>query len=289
MAMLKIIVDGSADMPEGWPERYQFEILPIPIQIGNKTYYQGVDLNSEKFYELMEDKDNYPQTAAPSPDRIKQFIEEVCDVEDTVLSINVSGKLSGTVSMVENAAKLLKDKMKVHVFDSNAGSAALALMAREARLLDEMGRTFDEIIDVLSVMRDKVMIVLTVGSLEFAYRSGRVGAIQTAISSFLKIKPIVTLQEGVLNVSEMVRTRKKSLDRLITKVIDQFGDERIKVAIVHSQDRETAEALKVRIDEALNVAETIFTELSIAVAANLGPKTVGIVALPDDLSKGRKR
>ena len=289
MAMLKIIVDGSADMPEGWPERYQFEILPIPIQIGNKTYYQGVDLNSEKFYELMEDKDNYPQTAAPSPDRIKQFIEEVCDVEDTVLSINVSGKLSGTVSMVENAAKLLKDKMKVHVFDSNAGSAALALMAREARLLDEMGRTFDEIVDVLSVMRDKVMIVLTVGSLEFAYRSGRVGAIQTAISSFLKIKPIVTLQEGVLNVSEMVRTRKKSLDRLITKVIDQFGDERIKVAIVHSQDRETAEALKVRIDEALNVAETIFTELSIAVAANLGPKTVGIVALPDDLSKGRKR
>ena len=64
---------------------------------------------------------------------------------------------------------------------------------------------------------------------------------------------------------------------------DQFGSQKIKVAIVHSQDRETAEALKTMIHEMLNTTETIFTELSIAVAANLGPKTVGIVAVPDKL------
>jgi fatty acid-binding protein DegV len=81
----------------------------------------------------------------------------------------------------------------------------------------------------------------------------------------------------------MVPTRGKSLKRLLSKVSDQFGSQKIKVAIVHSQDRETAEMLKEMIDEILNTAETIFTELSITVAANLGPKTVGIVALPDKL------
>jgi len=281
--LLRIIVDGSADMPVGWPEKYQFEILPMPIQIGNKTYYQGEDITPELFYELMQDKDVHPQTAAPSPDRIKNYIEKVCEAGDTILSINVSGKMSATVSMVQKAANQLKEKFAMTVFDSQAGSAVLAMMAREARLLDNNGTTLTEILEILNKMREKVLVVLTVGSLEFAYRSGRVGAIKTALSSFLKIKPIVTLHSGVLSVSEMVRTRSKSLNQLVSKVRDQFGSQKIKVAIVHSQDQETAEALKVMIDEVLNTTETIFTELSITVAANLGPKTVGIVALPDKL------
>ena len=76
--MLRIIVDGSADMPEGWPEKYQFNILPIPIQIGEKTYYQDEDINPELFYELIKDETNIPRTAAPAPDRIQAFIENVC-------------------------------------------------------------------------------------------------------------------------------------------------------------------------------------------------------------------
>jgi len=91
------------------------------------------------------------------------------------------------------------------------------------------------------------------------------------------------LKEGFLGVSDMVRTRGKSLERIVAKVQDQFGDEAIKVAVVHSQDQKTAELLKEMITDAVNVTETIFTELSISVAANLGPKTVGIVALPDKI------
>ena len=132
-------------------------------------------------------------------------------------------------------------------------------------------------------MREKVLVVLTLDSLEFAYRSGRVGALQTLLSSLLKIKPIVSLQEGLLEVSDKVRTRKKSLESLVLKVKEKFDSESIKVAIVHSQDIETASQLKEMVDKTLNVAESICTELSIAVAANLGPKTVGIVALPDEI------
>lgn len=127
------------------------------------------------------------------------------------------------------------------------------------------------------------MVVLTLDSLEFAYRSGRVGALQAALTSFLKIKPIITLKEGMLGVSDMVRTRKKSLERIIAKVKDQFGDEPIKVAIVHSQDQDTADLLKEMIENVMNTTETFFTDLSISVAANLGPKTVGIVALPENI------
>lgn len=281
--MLRIIIDGSADMPEGWAEKYEFEIVPIPIQIGGKTYYQGIDISPEKFYQLVQDENNQPKTAAPSPTKIKDLIEQVCDVGDKVLSINVSGKMSATVSMVQQAADELKDKFNMITFDSGAGSAVLALMAREARLREKAGESMDAILETLHRIREKVMVVLTLDSLEFAYRSGRVGKLQSAITSFLKIKPIVTLKEGLLSVSDMVRTRQKSLERIVAKVQDQFGDEAIKVAIVHSQDQHTADILKEMIEKVMNTTETIFTELSISVAANLGPKTVGIVAFPDEL------
>lgn len=281
--MLRILVDGSADMPEGWAEMYQLDILPMPIQIGDKTYYQGEDLSPDKFYELISQGDNYPKSAAPSPYRIKDFIEKIYDIGDSVLSLNVSGKMSSTISMVHYAAKELKEKIKVYPFDSQAGSAVLAFMAREARIRERAGETLEEIQSALESMRDKVLVVLTLDTLEFAYRSGRVGALTALLSSLLKIKPIVALQQGLLEVSDKVRTRKKSLESLVSKVKEKFGSAPIKVAIVHSQDFETASQLKEMVEQALNTAETVFTELSIAVAANLGPKTVGIVALPDKI------
>lgn len=281
--MLRIIVDGSADMPDGWAEEYQFEILPMPIQIGEKTYYQGEDIDTKLFYELLEDKSVQPKSAAPSPTRIAKFIEKVADFGDTVLSLNVSGKMSSTVTMARHAARDLKDKMEMVVFDSEAGSAVLAFMAREARLREKAGESLEEILEVLKRIREKVMVVLTVDSLEFARRSGRVGTLKAALTSLLKIKPIVTLHEGALDVSELVRTRRKSLESIVSQVEERFGKTPVKVAIVHAHDQESAEILKEMVDKALNAVETVFTELSISVAANLGPKTVGIVAMPDQI------
>jgi len=281
--MLRIIVDGSADMPEGWPEQYQFDILPMPIQIGEKTYYQGEDIDTELFYELIKVESNIPRSAAPAPARIQAFIEKVCQTGDTVLSLNVSGMMSSTISMVQYAAQALKDKMSLTVFDSKAGSAALALMAREARLRDRAGESLDDILAALNAIREKVVIVLSVNSLEYAYRSGRVNYLKAALSSLLKIKPIITLNDGKLQMSEMVRTRSKSLERIVSKIKDQFGNNPIRVAIVHAQDIESAKNLKNQITNVANVVETIYTELSISVAANLGPKTIGIVALPEEI------
>ena len=281
--MLRILVDGSADMPDGWAQMYQLDILPMPIQIGEKTYYQGEDITTEQFYQLIEDGESHPKSAAPSPYRVKDFIEKICDIGDSVLSLNVSGKMSSTITMVQYAANELKEKIDVYTFDSGAGSAVLAFMAREARLKERAGETIEEIQSALEAMREKVLVVLTLDNLDFAFRSGRVGALTAVLTSLLKIKPIVSLQDGLLEVSDKVRTRTKSLESLISKVKEKYGSEPIKVAIVHSQDSETANQLKEMVDKTLNAVETIFTELSISVAANLGPKTVGIVALPDEV------
>jgi DegV family protein with EDD domain len=136
---------------------------------------------------------------------------------------------------------------------------------------------------VLNVIRDEVMVVLTVDTLEYAWKSGRVGAIKAALSSILDIKPIIVLQDGVMEMTEMVRTRKKSLERVVLKIKGHFGDHPVRLAIVHAQDNETAKKIEGMVLDVLSVVEIVFTELSISVAANLGPGTVGIVALPAEL------
>lgn len=281
--MLRIMMDGSGDMPDGWAEAYQLDVLPIPIQIGSKTYYQGVDISPDMFYELISDGELTPQTAAPSPDRIRAFIEKISAIGDTLIAITVSGKMSATYAMVQKAAKDFDDRIQVIPFDSGAGSAVLALMAREARLRERAGESLEEIMDALGRIRQAVMVVLTVDNLEYARRSGRVSALQAAVTSLLKIKPIITLKEGLLGMSEMVRTRRKALDKIVGKIHQQFGEQALKIAVVHAQDPLTATVLQERIESVLNVTELIITELSISVAANLGSQTVGIVALPEEI------
>ena len=165
-------------------------------------------------------------------------------------------------------------------FDSKAGSAALAYMCREARELDRAGANMNEILQRLAFIRDHMNIVLTLETLDYARMSGRVKTFQAALASMLNIKPIIDLQDGVLDMTERVRTGNDALDRLLGMIDERVGSQPINAAIVHSLDPETAESLRKQAELRFNCKELIVTELSVAVAANLGPGTVGMIAYP---------
>lgn len=103
---------------------------------------------------------------------------------------------------------------------------------------------------------------------------------QASLASLLNIKPIVALKDGILDVHEKVRTRDKSVRTVLRMVKDRLGDRRSHVAVVHARDPEAGRALLERVPSVLNCDTLIMTELSIGVAANLGPGTTGIVAYP---------
>jgi DegV family protein with EDD domain len=281
MKMLKIVTDSSADMPPGWAEKYKINILPINIQFGDRTYRQGVDLSNDQFYDLVEQTQKIPKTSLPTPTQIIEFYQKIASVGDSILSIHVSSKLSGTIAMVEEAAREVAGRFKVTPFDSGGGSAMLAYLCREARVLDKAGATIQDILDRLEFIKRKITIIFTVDTLEFARLSGRVSKLQTSLSSVLKIKPIIALKEnGSLDITDKVRTRSRSIDRVLEMVRERVGDRKVNIAIVHARDLQTANDLKVRVQELFNVKDLITTELSISVAAHLGPRTVGVIAYP---------
>lgn len=278
--MLRIITDGAADVPAVWEKEYDIDVIPINIQFGEKTYLQNVDLDTEGFYKLVDESKKIPKTSQPSPHQFMEFYKKIAQKGDTILSIHVTSKLSGTYASAVAAAEELKNMFKVVPFDSAGGSLGLGLMCREARKMDRAGKSVEQIVKYLEGVRDRVRIILTLDTLEYARMSGRVGTLSAALASLLNVKPIAVLKNGMVDMVEKVRTRKVALDRVIEMAVEEFGNQSIYLGIVHARDIASGNALMAEAKKRLNSKETVLTDLSISLAANFGPGTVGLVLYP---------
>lgn len=275
---MKIVADSSGDIPKSWIEKYDIHILPVNITFGTTSYRQGIDIHHADFYRMVKEQRIIPKTSLPSPAQIEDFYSRISHLGDTILSIHVSSKLSGTVMQVQEAAKSLVGRYKVIPFDTLSGSAMMAFFCREARLMEQSGCTPEEILKRLEQIRNRINIVFTVDNLEFARLSGRINALQNILASVLQIKPIIILKDGLLEISERVRSRSKSFDRILGIIKSRVGTRPVNLAVVHANDEEAGRTLYERTRELLNCQESFLADLSISVAAHLGPGAIGIVA-----------
>jgi DegV family protein with EDD domain len=280
--MLRIVTDGAADIPSGWEKEYGIEVIPINIQFGEKTYLQNIDLDTEGFYKLVDESKKIPKTSQPSPHQFMEFYRKIAQRGDTILSVHVTSKLSGTYTSAVAAAEEMRDEFKVFPFDSASGSLGLGFMCREARRMDRDGKSVEQIVKYLEGMRDRVRIILTLDTLAYARMSGRVGTLSAALASVLNVKPIAVLKNGLVDMVEKVRTRKTALDRILEMAVEEFGKQPIYLGIVHARDIASGNALMVEAKKRFLIKDTVMTDLSISLAANFGPGTVGLVLYPVD-------
>lgn len=278
--MLKIVMDTAGDLPEGWKETYNIDMIPINIIHEGKTYLQGIDISYEDFYQMVEKKGAIPSTSQPTPYQFTEFYNQIANKDDQILSIHVTEKLSGTMDSANQAAKELKNELNITPFDSSSGSLVMGMMAKEARVMDQNGRSLSEIIKRLKRIRDQHRLVFTIDTLKFARMSGRIKHLQAALASLLKVKPIIELKKGVLDMGEKVRSRTKSIDLLLDKMEKTFGNQRIIAGVVYARDKQSGVDLLQRVIERFNCEEAILTELSISLAAHFGPGTLGLAAYP---------
>jgi DegV family protein with EDD domain len=278
--MLKIVTDTTADFPEEWKDLFELNSIPINIIHESKTYLQGIDISYDDFYRMVEEDGAIPSTSQPSPLQFIEFYRQIADKNDQVLSIHVTEKLSGTMASCRNAAKELEGEINVTPFDSASGTVMMGLMCKEARLMDRAGKSLKEIIKRLEEIRDQHRLVFTMDTLKFARMSGRIKDLQAALASLLNVKPIIELKQGVLEMGEKVRSRSKSIDLLLKKMKETFGDQRIMAGVVYARDKQSGVDLLQRVIEEFNCEETVIAELSISLAAHFGPGTLGIGAYP---------
>jgi DegV family protein with EDD domain len=276
--MLKIVIDSAGEIPEEWRKEFDIHVIPVNIHIENRTYLHGVELSDEEFYRIVETTGIIPKTSQPSPQQFIDFYKRIADASDTILSLHVSSKLSGTYNSAVLAARELKNILNIVPYDSQAGSAAIGFMCKEIRQLENAGATLQVIINRLDTIRQNLNIVLTLDSLEYAWKSGRVKAMQAVVAALIKIKPVIALKEGTLDIKEKVRTRQRSLEKVVEIIQERVGDQLVNVAVVHSQSLDAARSMMQDVKNKFRINELILLDLSIGIVANLGPGTIGIVA-----------
>ena len=278
--MLKIVLDSAGDLPEGWQEQYGIDIIPINIIHNGKTYLQGVDMNYEDFYQLVENEGSVPSTSQPSPYQFTQFYRQIAKPGDQILSIHVTEKLSGTMASAKSAAQELSGEYTIQTFDSASGTLVMGMMAKEARIMDRAEKTLDQIVKRLQEIRNQHRLIFTLDTLKYASMSGRVKHLQAAIASLLKVKPIIELCNGTLEMGEKVRSRAKSIELMLKKLEKEFGERRLIVGVAYARDKEAGTRLMKEVIERFNCAEVIIGEISISLAAHFGPGTLGVIAYP---------
>ncbi len=278
--MLRIVTDGAADILPEWQKEFGIEMIPVNILFGEKSYLQGVELDNEGFYKLVEETKRIPKTSQPSPHQFVEFYRKIAQKGDTILSIHITAKLSGTYASAIAAGEELKGEFNVIPIDSAVGSLGIGLMCREARKMERAGKSMDEIVKYLEAVKYNIRVILTLDTLEYAKMSGRVKTLQAALASLLNVKPIAILRNGDLNMAERVRTRRAALDRVIEIAKEEYGSKPVYLAVVHARDLKSGQSLLDDAKAHFNCKETLISELSISIAANLGPGTVGLIVYP---------
>jgi DegV family protein with EDD domain len=157
--MLRIVTDGAADLPAGWEGEYGIDIVPVNVQFGEKTYLQFVDLDFDGFYKMVAESRDFPKTSQPSPHQFVEFYKKIAQPGDTILSMHVTSKLSGTYASAVAAAQEVKDMFNVITVDSMGGSMGLGFMCRSARQMERAGKSTKEIVKYIESVRESVQII----------------------------------------------------------------------------------------------------------------------------------
>ena len=253
--------------------------MPVHIRFGGDSYREGIDIGEAEFYARVEAEGVIPKTSQPSPGEFAELYRGLAQSYDAVISMHVTGKLSGTYQSAAVAADMVKDVIPVYAFDSGGGSIGMAFMAMEACARLDAGEAVEQVLARLVQMRTDTNIFLSPATLKYAYMSGRVSALSSVMASLLDIKPIIVLRQGELFVSERVRTRRRALERMMQMMQERLHDTPAYIGVAHARAPEDAAALAERAGAAFNCDRVWLAALSTSVAVHLGPGAVGLAGV----------
>ncbi|WP_203339566.1 DegV family protein [Planococcus beijingensis] len=248
MSKIHIVTDSTADLKPEVIEKYNLHVVPLTIQIGGKTYLDRVDLEPESFLELMKNSDEMPKSSQPAPGVFKELYDKLGKDGDQILSIHMTGGMSGTVESAKTAAQLTDSD--VTVIDSRYISHALTFQVFEAADMGKAGKSMEEIVERMEKIRLNTKLFVVVDTLDNLVKGGRIGKGRALLGSLMKIKPIASLDDGSYTPVAKVRSHKQVVEYLFNDFKERTAGKIVKgVGLAHAGGLAMAEPLREKIKE----------------------------------------
>ena len=276
MGRIHIVTDSTCDLSAEEIMEYDIKVVPLTIQIDNKTYVDGQDLQPDSFLQLMKNSKELPKSSQPAPGKFKELYDELGKNGDQIISIHMTGSMSGTYDSARQAAEMTESD--VTVIDSRYIAIALAFQLREAIKLRDQGATVEQIVARLEEVRKNTRLFVVVDTLENLIKGGRIGKGKGMIGSLLNIKPIATLDDGSYTPVSKARSHKQVVKYLFEQFLEDTKGKTVKaVGISHADGLDTmGNPLKERIESTgFHGVEIKFT--SPIISTHTGPGAIGFM------------
>ncbi|MDR0139666.1 DegV family protein [Metabacillus idriensis] len=243
MTKVKIVTDSTGDLSHDMIEKYDIKVVPLTIVIDNESYLDRVDIEPEEFIKKMKDADELPKSSQPPAGKFAEVYDELGADGSSIISIHMTGGMSGTVRSAESAAGMTD--ADVTVIDSMFISRALAFQVIEAAKMAQAGASKQEILDRIEHIRKNSQLFVTVDTLDNLVKGGRIGRGKAMIGSLLNIKPIASLADGVYTPVTKVRSHSQIVKFLAKQFAEDVKNKTVKaVGIAHADSLALATNLK---------------------------------------------
>ena len=211
---VKIITDSVADIPAEVVAELGITVIPVLVRFGEETYRDGIDITTDQFYEKLVNSKVMPTTSVPSLDMFARTYAKLGEETDEILVIMLSSKLSGLHNAALQSAELVESDCRIEVIDSGCAVMAQGLVVIKAARAARDGASLDEILEIVRRNLPRAEIRAAFDTLEYLKRGGRIGKAAALMGSMLKVNPVITLRDGVVEPAGRTRSRAKAIDLL---------------------------------------------------------------------------
>lgn len=279
MSNVMIVTDSTAYIPQELVDALPIRIVPQTLVWDQETFQDGIDILPEAFYERLKTARVMPTTAQVSPKTFFNTFQELLDQGYQVLAVLVAEPLSGTLASAWQAQAMLPGR-PLEILDSRTTAMAMGFEVLIAARAAAQGADLLTCRRLVESLHSKVGVLFAVDTLEFLHRGGRIGGAARLLGTALNLKPILEIQNGRVEAVERVRTRKKSLSRLVELVMERVdGRQPVHLATLHANAAPEAREVLDILSHRLGSVEAIFSQVSPVVGVHAGPGTVGIAYL----------
>ena len=274
---IRITSDSTCDLGHLVAER-DITLLPLAVNLGENTFYDGVDITPQDIFDFVAQNNVLPKTAAPSIGDYEEFFAKFVDAGDEVIHFNISAKSSGSHNMATQAAESFGGK--VRVIDSMALSSGQGLLVLKAADMRDAGNSVDDIVEAVNALRERVNTSFIPDRLDYLYKGGRCSKMEMFGANILKIHPLIYMEEGKLVPGKKYRGK---MSFIIKQYIDDLKElypnyEKTRCFVTHSSaDPELVATAIQKVKETFEFDEVIETVAGSIVTSHCGRGTLGVL------------
>ena len=273
MPKIKIITDSTAYIDKSFIKAHNIGIVPLAIGFGESIKDEGFPGDFDAFFDRLSKSSDFPTTSQPPVGRFVKVFENTLKDGYEVIAIIMSSKLSGAFNSASTAAKIVDPTAtKISIIDSLATSALLKFLIEEAVSLAKKGVPMKQIIEKIETQKRNMSARITVSTLEYLKRGGRLSTTEAVVGSLLNIKPIIGLIDGELRALNKVRGKKKVME----KMVEDIPPNTFYICICYIKIIEEIEEYKKLIQKRFPKAKIEMCEIGPVIGSHLGPEIVGI-------------